>query len=271
MGVRKYTKEVLEPAIKSSRSLREAMRKCGVPDLSGGNHYHIAKLVKRYGISTAHFLGQGSNKGVIPKTKKTAKDVLVFHADQSRQRSVQLTRALLEIGREYKCFKCGLHEWRRRKLVLEIEHKDGDFQNDRESNLEFICPNCHSQTETFCRVKTSRDRHTVTTKAERRRIEKDERRHRSEGWWRTQDRPHKRKVERPSVAELQAMLQTMPMVKIGDKYGVSDNAIRKWAKRYGLPVKRSELRRWRNGSRAGPRNQCPSDVGVQVSSSAPVL
>ncbi len=44
----------------------------------------------------------------------------------------------------------------------------------------------------------------------------------------------KRKVERPSKEELEKMLETMPMTQIGLKYGVSDNAVRKWAKSYIL-------------------------------------
>lgn len=44
----------------------------------------------------------------------------------------------------------------------------------------------------------------------------------------------KRKVKRPSYSELAKLIEEMPMTRIGVKYGVSDNAIRKWAKLYGL-------------------------------------
>lgn len=45
----------------------------------------------------------------------------------------------------------------------------------------------------------------------------------------------KRKViNRPNVAELKSMIDFMPWTKIGEKYGVSDNAVRKWARKYGL-------------------------------------
>lgn len=44
-----------------------------------------------------------------------------------------------------------------------------------------------------------------------------------------------RKVkDRPTKAELSDMIGSIPMIAIGKKYGVSDNAIRKWAKQYGL-------------------------------------
>lgn len=46
--------------------------------------------------------------------------------------------------------------------------------------------------------------------------------------------PKQRKVERPSKEQLSDDLQQMSWVAIGRKYGVSDNAIRKWAKTYGI-------------------------------------
>lgn len=47
------------------------------------------------------------------------------------------------------CNLCGLSEWRGQKLALEIEHKDGQHQNNERENLEALCPNCHSLTETW--------------------------------------------------------------------------------------------------------------------------
>lgn len=43
-----------------------------------------------------------------------------------------------------------------------------------------------------------------------------------------------RKVTRPSKDQLMFDISNMSFVKIGEKYGVSDNAVRKWARRYGL-------------------------------------
>lgn len=51
---------------------------------------------------------------------------------------------------EHKCQECGiLPEWRGKKLVLQLDHIDGDNSNNVLSNFRFLCPNCHSQTETF--------------------------------------------------------------------------------------------------------------------------
>lgn len=50
-----------------------------------------------------------------------------------------------------------------------------------------------------------------------------------------------RKVERPSKEELEVLIKTESFLEIGRKYGVSDNAIRKWCKMYDLPYTKKEI------------------------------
>lgn len=47
------------------------------------------------------------------------------------------------------CNKCGISEWQGVKIPLELEHKDGNNQNNNRENLEGLCPNCHSITDTW--------------------------------------------------------------------------------------------------------------------------
>lgn len=64
--------------------------------------------------------------------------------------SKTLVTNLLYSGREYKCEKCGITEWQGSKITLEVDHIDGNHGNNHLDNLRFLCPNCHSQTETYC-------------------------------------------------------------------------------------------------------------------------
>jgi transcription initiation factor TFIIIB Brf1 subunit/transcription initiation factor TFIIB len=49
-----------------------------------------------------------------------------------------------------RCSRCGWKEVNRftDNVPVEVEHKDGDYRNNQEENLDLICPNCHSLTET---------------------------------------------------------------------------------------------------------------------------
>ena len=50
----------------------------------------------------------------------------------------------------YVCSNCGISHWCGAPLILHIHHKDGERKNNEESNLCLLCPNCHSQTKTWC-------------------------------------------------------------------------------------------------------------------------
>jgi 5-methylcytosine-specific restriction endonuclease McrA len=49
----------------------------------------------------------------------------------------------------HKCSICCLTDWMGSPITLELDHTDGDYQNNKISNLRMICPNCHSQTMTY--------------------------------------------------------------------------------------------------------------------------
>ena len=48
------------------------------------------------------------------------------------------------------CNICKLENWQNKKITLQLDHIDGDSHNHQLSNLRLLCPNCHSQTETWC-------------------------------------------------------------------------------------------------------------------------
>jgi 5-methylcytosine-specific restriction endonuclease McrA len=62
----------------------------------------------------------------------------------------KLSKRLVSEGyKEYKCELCGIVEWNGNSISLELNHIDGDSSNHSLDNLELICPNCHSQTDTY--------------------------------------------------------------------------------------------------------------------------
>jgi hypothetical protein len=149
----KYSKELLEDLAKDCTSVRQVMVKLGLK-ATGGTHSHLSKKFREYEIDISHFLGKAANVGKAHQggcQKLSAEDVLVYDRNNGRREYAhKLRRALIESGVPELCDICSLKpEWQGQKLVLQIDHIDGDFLNNCKKNLRFICPNCHSQTENF--------------------------------------------------------------------------------------------------------------------------
>jgi hypothetical protein len=63
-----------------------------------------------------------------------------------------------------KCAECGITEWNGKAIILELEHKDGNSDNNTPENLCFLCPNCHSQTSTYKGKNKGKGRHSRRTR-----------------------------------------------------------------------------------------------------------
>lgn len=239
----KYTKELLEQLVKESTSVIQIIRKLGLKE-AGGTHTHLSNKIKKFEIDTSHFLGRGSNCGKNHKggtNKKTYKEILIKKEKGNRQKSFVLRRSLIEAGRNYICEVCQLLPiWEGKILILQVDHKNGNWLDNTKENLRFICPNCHTQTIGFCGSKgyfevTSRNktiRELRKIKNEKMNIVKKDAKikKQTDPLWRTKPKSHLRKVERPDLETLLKEVKEQNYSTVGKKYGVSDNCIRKWIK-----------------------------------------
>lgn len=141
-----YTKEDVQNAVLSSLSVRQALTKIGVLPV-GGNYKVFYRFVAKHEISIDHFTGSGWAKNQRFKPKD---DITVYITNEKPISSFRLKARLLAEGLiEPKCVGCDGDQWLGEPMPLELDHVDGNSDNNTLSNLRLLCPNCHSLTPTY--------------------------------------------------------------------------------------------------------------------------
>lgn len=143
---RRYTKEELSAVVAECFSFAEVARKYGKSPV-GGTCTNIRFMCQKWDIDTTHMTGQAHNRGKRSNKRLPPSERLVEGASADhRVAAHKLRLALDEIGRPHVCVECDLAEvWNGKSLTLEIDHINGKYWDNRADNLQYLCPNCHSQ------------------------------------------------------------------------------------------------------------------------------
>lgn len=135
-------KKLIENAVKESGCLAECLRYLGLSPF-GSNSKTLKNYITLYNIDTSHF---NASKARIRKPKLSVNDYLV----KGRLANANLRRKIIKSGiLPYKCSICGISDWMNKPISLHLDHIDGDRTNNTLENLRWLCPNCHSQTDTY--------------------------------------------------------------------------------------------------------------------------
>lgn len=230
--INKPSKEEFEQIVKSGASRAEILRTLGyVNNLNSALYKALKRRMVKDGISEDHIpktnLGREFPRQRVTKEKfleRLSENRLLHNSDKKLLIRFDL------IEHRY-CAICKLgRTWNNLELNLQIDHIDGDPKNNNLSNLRFICPNCHSQTDTFCGknlrvIKNCEDCGCEITKVSKTCQKCAGKRHSEKG------RDKKITITKE---ELQKLVWEKPVIEIAKELNCSDVAIHKKCKRLGV-------------------------------------
>ncbi len=135
----KWSEEALPAAVKAACSWTDVCARLGI---TRGAIKGVKRRVGKLSLDTSHFVHYK------PRPQFLLSDEEIFcpnskHTWRAKDRFYERTPE--------QCMLCSQGPiWNGKPLKFQIDHKNGDNKDCRWENLQKICPNCHTQTETFC-------------------------------------------------------------------------------------------------------------------------
>jgi len=220
-------KNEMQKILNESSSFVEVLEKLGLCGHSG-NHRTLKERIKLDNLNTEILKAKRTEKIRSSSINKRIPLCYIMVENSNYQTKNLKIRLIKENILDYACERCGNKgEWMGKKLVLQLEHRNGKSRDHRLENICFLCPNCHSQTETYAGKNSSMKKNRIC----------DQCKGTTKGKGKicrlcvSRNQPKKFFVTKK---ELEDLVKKYPMTTIGKKFGVSDNAIRNRCDKLGV-------------------------------------
>ena len=139
--------EEFNQIVAQANSYSDCLRALGLSTTGGSSTDVLKRRIAEQNCDIAHFGKIKQNKQTY-QAKYSLDEILIENSSYAN--ITRLKERLIREGRmEYKCKNCGIVEWLGQPLSLHLDHINGINNDHRIENLRFLCPNCHSQTETY--------------------------------------------------------------------------------------------------------------------------
>jgi hypothetical protein len=127
-----------------SNSINEIIRFFNL-NACGSQYLAANEKIRKLNLDTSKF-----DKSKYKRGRKTKQIEQILTTDSNFLNTHFLKKRLVREGKlQYKCSICSIEKWLDKKLSLQLDHINGIRTDNRIENLRLLCPNCHSQCDTY--------------------------------------------------------------------------------------------------------------------------
>lgn len=262
---KKEYEEIVCNLVKECQNISQVCKSLG-KRATNNNYLFIEKIIEKYNLDISHFCVDYSNK----KHHKPYTKEEIF-CENSPMSTSKARDATIKFGvKEWRCERCRRTDWEGEKIPLQIHHINGDNRDNRIENIQLLCPNCHTLTDTYCGKKKKRklpQKHSLIEFNPHNREIKEKNSVLTENGkicpicgkefrgWRNfcSDECYniylKNTYKKFSLdINKEKLIETFKKYKnftqVGKYFGVSDKTIAKWCKSFDLPHKSKEMKEY---------------------------
>lgn len=145
----------LSAMVARATTLGDVLAELGLSRTSAGSYVYLKERLRQDGIDTVELSKRAEAKRIQGMVGKALLETVPLERMLTENSSYSRRNIKVRLIKEgllpYQCAVCKNNgSWNGKSLALQLEHINGVNNDYRIKNLCLLCPNCHSQTSTWC-------------------------------------------------------------------------------------------------------------------------